>query len=235
MWPTITVSESVSIPVYTLVLSLVSCACILWIDRRSNSPLTLPLTALIFITGFIGARAFHILYEEPSYYLANPAQVFAIWRGGFVWYGGLLTAFFSTFVWCHLKGQSFLKWADFFAPVIAMGYGFGRLACYFNGCCYGKYCETSWGFTRHPTQLYMFAYEVAIALWLLKIEKKPRAVGQLFFIWLGLHGLGRFLVEFFRDDPRGPTLGPVSVSAFMSFIFMGVAIVRIYFLPPEEK
>ena len=234
------ISEHFSIPVYTLVLSFVSCACILWIDRRAHSPTALSLTAVIFISGFFSARLFHILYEDRIYYWQQPDQIFAIWRGGFVWYGGVLGAMIAALIWCRTRHESFLKWADFFAPVIAIGYGVGRLACFFNGCCYGRYCETPWGAYRHPTQLYMFVYEIAVGLWLLKREKaqsetERKHPGYLFFLWLGLHGFGRFWIELLRDDPRGPDLGPASVSALLSLLFMGVAIVRVYFLPAEKK
>ncbi len=210
MYPLVHLPFDLTISSYILVLSLVSCGVVFWTAKRAEDQRALDLLLAVFITGFVGARLFHILYEDFDFYFKHPGQIFAIWQGGFVWYGGVLGGLLGAALWCKIQGEPFLKWANFFAPTIAIAYGLGRIACFLNGCCYGKICEFPWGTFRHPTQLYMVAYELILAGFLLKSKRNQ------FMIWLGFHGLGRFIIEFFRDDPRGPSLGILSISSILS-------------------
>lgn len=148
------------------------------------------LALAIMISGFIGARAFHIFYENFSYYQQTPIDVFKIWQGGFVYYGGLLAALASTVVYLRLKKQSFARWADLLAPILSLGYALGRIGCFLNGCCYGAECPlpgcTIWGHAwsvefiypglpeglLHPTQLYAVFWELTVVAVLLLIERK---------------------------------------------------------------
>jgi phosphatidylglycerol:prolipoprotein diacylglycerol transferase len=182
----------------------------------------------------MGARLFHIFYEEPSYYWQHPARVFFIWQGGFVWYGGCLTALGAGWLWCRSTKISFLAWSDFFSPMAAVGYGLGRIACFLNGCCYGKVCSWPWAvrfkshmdlglpiLPRHPTQLYMAFAEFMIAGILLYFESRwRRDRGRLFFSWLGMHGLARLVIGFWRDDYSGPLLGPLNVAGAVSILLL---------------
>ena len=121
------------------------------------------LLLLILVFGFIGARGFHILYEEPHYYRNYPLEIFKFWNGGFVFYGGFILSFLATLIYCHLKEISFYKWADFFTPYLSVGYAIGRIGCFLEGCCYGQYCDLPWSLKqRHPTQLYMFFAELIL-------------------------------------------------------------------------
>jgi phosphatidylglycerol:prolipoprotein diacylglycerol transferase len=177
------------------------------------------------ICGFVGARLFHVIYEEPQFYRQDPKQVFYVWNGGFIWYGGVLAALPSAAIWCWIRNQSFLFWADFFAPILAFGYGAGRVACFFNGCCYGKICSYPWAVrSRHPTQLYMMIYELIVMGVLIRLRRRDLTRGTIFFLWLGLHGCGRLWVEFFRDDFRGPPIFGFSISTLISLLLITIAI-----------
>jgi phosphatidylglycerol:prolipoprotein diacylglycerol transferase len=230
-----------------LVISLVYCACIYWLYSRAKKRsqthdvnLVLDLCLIIMVSGFIGARATHIFYENFGHYKTNWLDIFKLWQGGFVFYGGFLTALIASISYLRYKKQNFYLWADFFTPVLALGYAFGRLGCFFAGCCYGRVCTGSscdWPWMmhfqtaplseslRHPTQLYATAWELCVLGILLfvepKINRKP--VGLLFLLWLVMHGLGRIVMEAFRDDPRGPLLFGYSLGTALSFILILVA------------
>lgn len=60
-----------------------------------------------------------------------------IWEGGIVFYGGLLGAVAFAIYYIRARGISFLKVADLLVPVIMLGFTFGRIGCYLNGCCWG--------------------------------------------------------------------------------------------------
>ncbi len=191
MYPILKISELFAIPTYLLIISL-DCILILLISNKRlgserfaylNLKTGLDLSLIILISGLIGGRLGHILFEYPQIYLSNPLQIFNIFHGGFVFYGGLIFAVFSSIIFLKFKKDTFLKWADFFSPLIALGYSVGRLGCFLAGCCYGKPVNTSiipWsminhalndGISRHPTQLYASLFELIIVAILFKFEK----------------------------------------------------------------
>lgn len=187
------------------------------------------------ISGFIGARLFYVLYQEPHFYFQNPKEIFAVWRGGFIFYGGFLTAFLLGLLFLKLKKQDLFRWLDMSAPVAAFSYGLGRWACFFNGCCYGVNTTIFWGIQfphlhglRHPTQLYAVIYELLVWGLLLFLERKVAFIknnkGTLFFTWLFLHGVGRLVMEHFRDDPRGHLIMGLTVSSLISWGLMALSL-----------
>ena len=185
--------------------------------------------------GLIGARLIHILYEEPSYYSERPMAAFEFWNGGFVFYGGFLGAVAGGYIFLKLKKvASIAQVFDLAAPVASFGYGFGRLACLWAGCCYGKDCELPWAIQgRHPTQLYSTLWELGVWMILIGIEPKVKRPGQFFAIWLALHSVGRFLIEFYRDDFRGP----VAIFSISGWISLALLMASLTFLlgPPQAK
>jgi phosphatidylglycerol:prolipoprotein diacylglycerol transferase len=154
--------------------------------------------------------------------------------------GALITAS----VFCRFKKLDFWRAADLGAPIFALSYGIGRLGCFAAGCCYGKPTDLPWGVrfpeggeapfgvAIHPTQIYATLLELGTLAFLLWFERtkhrtKPK-VGQVFGLWLVMHGAGRLVMEHFRDDFRGPRFLNLSVSTWISFAVMlgGVWILK---------
>lgn len=243
MHPFIHLGGDLNIPSYMLILSLTYClglAYTFWRARRLDKDvqITLDIALAIMGGGFIGARFFHVIYESPAIYRANPWEIFKVWQGGFVYYGGLIGAAYSAWIYTKLRRESFWEWADFFAPVMSIGYAIGRFACLLNGCCYGALCELPWAVEfnhpglplglRHPAPLYASLFELCVFALLIFVERrkiKELLAGDLFLIWIMLHGCGRIVMETFRDDFRGPTLGGFSVSSVISFVLVVGALV----------
>lgn len=168
------------------------------------------------ISAFVGARLFHVLYENPEIYLQNPWAIFYFWNGGFVFYGGALLVALTGWIFFRKRTKEPLAYFDLFTPVASLGYVIGRWACYLAGCCYGRYCSLPWAVKgRHPTQLYASFWELGVLLILLGLEKKNQPKGRIFFLWILLHAIGRILMESFRDDFRGAEPG-LSISAWIS-------------------
>lgn len=208
-------------------------------EARGLSPKrAVDLALVIMICGFLGSRAFHIFYEEQNYYAEDPMRALMFWRGGFVWYGGFIASSIGALVALRLRREPITPWLDVFAPVAALGYGLGRFACLASGCCFGEVCELANGAAfRHPTQLYASAWELALFALLIMIERRDRRMperaevryqpGQLFFIWLLGHALGRILMETFRADPRGDTIVGLSIATVISIGAALLAIVTV--------
>jgi len=186
----------------------------------------------ILLAAIIGSRLFFILINL-GHYIQNPLDVFKIWEGGLVFYGGVILAV-PTVIW-YVKKNSLDIWntADIFSPSIAVGHAFGRLGCFAAGCCYGKTAESlPWGviFTDpeclaptnillHPTQLYESAGEFINFLLLIAIRKNKAFNGQIFMTYLLLYSVLRFIIEIFRGDAaRGFLIPGISVSQGISIL-----------------
>lgn len=176
---------------------------------RSPEPLCNASTLydLVFVTlgtGLAGARVYYVLQNWDSY-RTELWKVFALWEGGLIFYGGLLASVMGLSVFLRLKKIPVLAGLDFLIPYVALSQAFGRVGCFLNGCCYGKFCPFPWAVSFpegpehvHPTQLYE-AFFLAVLFFVLRDRyRKRRFPGQTFVFYLILYGLGRFLIEFFR-------------------------------------
>jgi phosphatidylglycerol---prolipoprotein diacylglyceryl transferase len=237
MYPTLSFS-GLEFQTYLVWTSLTICLGLVFFLRRMDFDrrVGLDLFMVLTLSSFLGARLFHVFYEEPQYYLENWRRAFEFWNGGYVFFGGFLGAMAGGNLFWHLKSRSHkglpsrAQIHDLFAPIISFTYAFGRLGCFWAGCCYGRWCELPWAQDgRHPTAIYSSICEVGVLLILLRVEKKKSlgsTPGRLFWLWLGLHSTGRFFIEFFRDDFRGPDY-IFSVSAWISVILGSLALFQL--------
>jgi len=165
------------------------------------------------------------------YFTEDNVNIFSLdfLRSGGVYYGGLLGGFFTLAFLIRYYKFSFWKVADAFAPGVALGQFFGRQGCFSAGCCWGKSTNLAWGvhFTEqaheytgvaiytedglslhlHPTQLYESFAMLAVFGILYFLHRRKRFDGQVLIAYGILYGIIRFVIEFFRDDPRGNILG----------------------------
>ena len=158
-------------------------------------------------------------------------------RSGGVFYGGLIAAVLASVILMRLWHLPWPKTADAFAPGIALGHAIGRLGCFSAGCCWGK-PTTSWigvHFTEKaneltgvpidsalvPTQLIEAAANLLIFGFLLWLTRRRKFEGQIIYAYLMIYAVARFVIEFWRDDPRNGLFG-LSTSqliAIVMFIF----------------
>ncbi len=211
----------VAIGVLSAVLLLRANAKIVSVD--SETVVDLAITTVV--SGFVGARIFYII-QFWDYFRTSPLDMVKIWEGGIVLYGGLIGGLlgFSIFIW--MKRLSFLVLLDLFVPGMALAQGFGRIGCFFNGCCYGKPATVPWAVSFpfldhpvHPTQLYEATFCFSLALLLLFLWRKRLAVGAVSFAYFTLYPLGRFSIEFFRGDNAKIFLN-LTLSQWISVLIM---------------
>jgi len=179
---------------------------------------------LVLVGALVGSRLFYVLIEW-RHFAEHPLQVFEIWKGGLVFYGGFVCAALAALWYVRRHRLPLWTTCDVVAPAISLGQTFGRLGCLFAGCCYGAHCDLPWAVTftdprglaplniaLHPTQLYSAIANFAIFCVLYFVARpRQRFEGQIFGLYLTLYPAVRFAIEFFRDDPRG-SLGPLSTS-----------------------
>lgn len=204
------------------------------------------IVAVIF--GIIGAKLF-FLWETSSEWNGFESFIRLTFSGaGLTWYGGLITATAAIYVLVKRAGYSFIYMADVLTPMLALGYGFGRLGCMLSGDgCYGEKCPFNlpWPLADsfpngaapwseivqkygdpnvvvYNTPLYsaVFSFSLALIFWLLR--KKEWPTGLKFFIFLFVHSLYRFLIEYIRLNPRD--VFGMTQAQFLSVLLMALSL-----------
>jgi len=175
-----------------------------------------------------------------------------LFAGGYTYYGGLLGGGAAAFLFIRRRKLPLWPTVDTLSWIVILGLGFGRIGCFFNGCCFGHVTDSWLGVVfppgspawveqgqqglidpRHgplpvlPTQLFEAAAGFAIAafqaLWL---ERRKRYDGETFVVGVSLYATARIIIEFFRADPRGGFLG-LSTSQLVGLAtLVGMALVH---------
>ena len=163
----------------------------------------------------LGGRLGQVLFYEPGYYLANPLEILAVWKGGMSFHGGFLGVLVAMGLWARKHHIAWFDITDFIAPLVPLGLAAGRIGNFINGELWGRVADPSlpWAMVfpqagdmqpRHPSQLYHVGLEgVALfaILWLFSRRPRPRAaVSGVFLIG---YGAFRFITEYFREPDHG--------------------------------
>ena len=156
------------------------------------------------LTGIVGGRLAFVL-TNWSQYAPDPLSVLRVWEGGMSYFGGFGLAIATAIYLIRARRVPIWQLGDLAAPSLALGYGIARIGCFAAGCCYGAPTDLPWGVLFpghthpvHPTQLYATGMNLLIFAGLSWLEPRRRFEGQLFALFLVLHGLYRFINEFFR-------------------------------------
>jgi phosphatidylglycerol:prolipoprotein diacylglycerol transferase len=174
-------------------------------------------TMWLLVGSIIGARFVYVTtYWKQEFSNQNFSEVFAIWNGGLVYYGGLIGATLAGIGYLAWKKLPVWKIADILAPSIALGSVFGRIGCLLNGCCYGRECHLPWAITFpaghethpfdqppgpvHPTQIYDALLNLALYLALAWLFRRKHFNGQIFALYLVGYAIFRSIAEYFRGD-----------------------------------
>ena len=161
--------------------------------------------------------------------------------GGMVYYGGFLGACAGLLIYTKFsksveRGQVF----DLFAVCIPLFHVFGRIGCFFSGCCYGV--ESSFGFVVHgntlipelndvrrlPVSLIEATCNLLIFLVLLRMFLKGKETGKMIFYYMLIYPVARFTIEFFRGDAIRGFLFGLSTSQWISIILFAVAVWKLF-------
>ena len=192
----------------------------LWNASRRARRAGLPAEAVMdagpwLILGIVaGARALYVATNwRKQFAEGSLLDIFAVWQGGLVFYGGLAGAVLTFVLYARARKFPLWKLADIFAPSIALGYVSGRIGCLLNGCCYGRACHLPWAirfpegnvahapaFPVHPTQLYESFLNLGLFAALAWFYPRRRFDGQVFAFYLIGYAVLRSFVECFRGD-----------------------------------
>lgn len=198
-----------------------------------DKELVLDMGILSLVGGFLGAKLLYLLLEIRNITADNFKDKLT---SGFVLYGGIIGGALCVIVYCLIKKADIFKYADLILPSVAIAQGFGRIGCFLAGCCYGRETDSILGVVFPadamapsgvkllPTQLFSSAGDFLLAFVLIILAGKIKKDGYITGIYLLLYGIGRFIVEIFRNDPRG-NIGLLSTSQFISIILVIISII----------
>lgn len=229
------------VPMYGVMILLGAAISLLYFryrEKRCAFPEADAELALVYsVMGvFVGAKLLWLatvwvefVRELPYLFTMPQAFLKKYLSGGFVFYGGLFGALFAAWLYCRVNKLSFFDLAILLMPLVPLFHGFGRLGCFFMGCCYGCVSERFGisfshseiapnGIPLIPVQLIEAAAEFLLFFLLARLAKKEDSGRVMFCTWLLSYGALRFVLEFFRGDDYRGFLGILSVSQVLSLV-----------------
>ena len=184
---------------------------LLWREMRQKGkdPMAfLDLGLGVLLSSLLGGRLLFILLNLREY-LEDPVEIFKIYHGGLVFYGGFLSALLFAFWFIHKKNLPLWETLDVMTPYAVLVHAFGRIGCFLNGCCYGIETHGILGVQfphlaepRYPTQLFSSAIAFVLFLIISFAYSRKKRDGEVFVWGLVLYMTYRFGIEFLRDNPR---------------------------------
>ena len=191
------------------------------------------------IGGIVGARIVHVV-DEWSFYSDNPGQIFAIWQGGIGLWGALLGGFFGGAIYARISKFPIGKLADATAPALLIVQTIGRIGDIINGEHISKLTSLPWGFeyghpgspsfvlaAQHPAIVYEMIWNM-IALGILwQFRGRLRPDGMVFALYLALYAVGRFAIQFARQD--GVWVAGLQEAHFIALIVLAVTVPLLIF------
>ncbi|SVA83576.1 uncharacterized protein METZ01_LOCUS136430 [marine metagenome] len=163
------------------------------------------------VGGILGSKLYYLL-ENLDQVIQDPfGMIFS--GSGLVFLGGLMGGTFGVTMVLRKNNLPWLVFADIVAPLLILGYGIGRIGCFLVGDDYGISSDLPWAMTFpnglpptlsavHPTQMYETILALGIFSFLWSRRKNVQVTGNLFFTYLILAGVERFMIEFIRINEK---------------------------------
>lgn len=210
----------------------------------------LGLSFTVLVSGFLGARLYHVLNELP-YYWQHPLEVVMVWQGGLAFHGGVLAGVAAIIVYCRRHGLRPLWATDLFVPGLLIGQAIGRWGNYFNQELFGRPTTLPWGIPIdplnrpagmtdatffHPTFLYESLWNVILFalffFWHRRLQHPNgggKRAGIITFTYLTLSSVGRFATELLRVD-RTPVIVGVRLPLLISAGIVLASLIALWML-----
>ena len=185
----------------------------------------------------LGGRLGYVLFYNVEHYMAEPQEIFALWKGGMSFHGGLAGAALAIWLFARRYKLGVLSVCDLCATVVPIGLLFGRIANFIKPELWGRPTDVPWAMVfpdagplpRHPSQLYEAGLEGLLLLLILYVFvrrggfQRPGFLTGVFGIG---YGLARIFCEFFREpDPQlGFLFGNATMGMLLSIPLVLVGI-----------
>ncbi len=193
-------------------------------------------TFYLMLGVIVGSRLFMIFWQ-PDIYLFKPWNLFKIWEGGMSFHGGLVGIVLAGWLYCRKNKLNFWKMADALAVPAIFALALGRIANFINGeligrVWNGKSCVVFPDYgqeCRYPSTLYAAGKRFLVFFWVFLLSFKENfKPGFIFWNFVFFEGLGRFMVDFYREDILywGFSLG--QWFSLVMILLAGIIFIKVY-------
>lgn len=212
----------------------------LWQAKRRglNEDYFFNLALFVLFFGWAGGKLLFCIVEFRQF-IASPLSVLG--SEGFVVYGGIISGIATIVIYCKSKKVDLLEYIDLIAAAVPINQSLGRVGCFLAGCCYGREtdsplgvifpagCMAPAGVKVYPTQLFSAVGDFALFILIFILLEKKVKKGIATVVYLCGYAVGRFVIEMFRNDPRG-AVGGLSTSQFISIFILAGGILMLLFV-----
>lgn len=200
--------------------------------RRRAAPLgiappqMLDIALYMIIGGIVVGRLGYVAVNLQTF-AQEPLRILTIWQdSGLVFFGALIGGAGVAVLSARARQIPVRRFLDVFAPGLAAGYAVAMIGALLHGLYLGRPTTVPWAVQmvfeqRHPTSIYLLIASVGTYLVLRAQERRTTGDGTLFFLWLLLHGVTRFAVEFFVESP--PAVGPLTPAQLANILAAAAA------------
>ena len=206
----------------------------------------------LILAGVLGARLYYVLFNF-QYFIENPLEILAIWKGGLAIHGALLGGAFAYTIYALRHKLSWLLYADIIIPGILLAQAIGRWGNFFNNEAFGRPTDLPWklfipeqyrpdayvDFSYfHPTFLYESLWNFAGFILLVFLTRRifkisTRYSGAILFAYLMWYSLGRFFIESLRTDSL--YMGQFRAAQIASILLFLAGVIGLIFLRKKPK
>lgn len=233
------------IPLYGIFFWLgvfAAAVCAIFVCKKKSFPLFELTCSGVYamIGGIIGAKGLYILISLNDIITFAEAENLGFWelmpaiiKGGFVFYGGLIGGIIGLIAYAKEFKMDIWLLFEIYASVLPLGHAFGRVGCFFGGCCYGVEYDGPFSHVyevaagRVPLGVPLFPVQLLESLCLLLLFfvqmfllihfcNKPHI---LLYNYVFSYSVIRFGIEFLRGDAERKTFLFLSTSQWISIIF----------------
>ncbi len=189
--------------------------------------------------GIIGARLIHVI-DYWDFYIANPGNILAIYKGGLALWGGILGGILVALLYARIKKLNIAGYADRIGLGMILGQALGRIGDVINGEHFSIAAGSPWGVVyTHPNSPaaglppahlavgYELVMDLVIFGVLMRLLGRIKPDGTLFLLYLASYSVGRFFISFLRLDSKTVQLG-LNQPQWLS-LFVVIAVVVLFF------
>lgn len=200
------------------------------------------------IGGIVGARAYYVIFNW-SQYAGDLKAILNIRQGGLAIYGGLIGAFLTGVIACKICEVRVLPMLDVCGAGFLLGQAIGRWGNFTNQEAFGCNTDCMFGMSGGRIQTWImlnyesdelnpeymvhpcFLYE---SFWCLLgfivlayvLNHHRKFDGQIFLMYIGWYGLGRFFIEGLRTDSlTAGASGTLRVSQLLALVCVIVSVI----------
>lgn len=218
--------------------------------EKVNTELIWDFVIYAVIFSILGARIYYVIFEWDMY-KSNLLEIFNLRNGGLAIYGAVIAAFITLYVYCRIKKQSFLQLVDICVPGLALGQAIGRWGNFTNREVFGGYTNNLMAMRLpidavrsrdisaevaahildgtnyiqvHPTFFYESLWNLILIVIMLLYRSHKKFEGEIWLLYLGGYGLGRFWIEGIRTDQLYITGTRIPVSQVIAIACVLVSV-----------